>query len=94
MNDEHLLKIIDLLYNECVSSGGDGDALWYSRFYTIDRILPLVRKYNSTLKCPFKIDIQDGKTIHWGDNQEWIIITTDELVYLSSPSCIQFVLKN
>ena len=92
--NNHILKIIDLLYDECISAGGDGDAVWYSRFYGMDTILPLVREYNSKLKFPFEIQIVDEKTIHFGRNEEWIIITTDEFVYLQTPTWVQFVLKN
>ncbi len=53
MDKEHTLKIIDLLYNECFSAGGDGDALWYSKHCKIDVLLPLVEEYNSTLKFPY-----------------------------------------
>ena len=32
---QHLLKIIDLLYNECKRSGGDGDAIWFIKYYKL-----------------------------------------------------------
>jgi hypothetical protein len=82
------------LYNECISAGGDGDALWYSRFYSMNQILPLVEQYNQKLDFKFNIDIINEKTINWWRYEECIIITTDESVYLSSPSWIQFLLKN
>lgn len=92
IDEEHLTKIIDLLYNECMSAGGDGDAMWYSRYYSIDKILPLVQKYNSTLKFPLTVEHSDT-VINWYDGQEGIVITTDESVYLSCPSWVQMVLK-
>jgi len=94
MNKEHLLKIIDLLYNECISAGGDGDALWYSKYYKINVLLPLVEEYNNTLKFPFEIKKVDETTIHWGTNQEWIIITNNEDIYNTCPVWSQFVLRN
>ena len=27
---EHLMKLIDFIYHEVLSSGGDGNAFWYS----------------------------------------------------------------
>ena len=54
--------------------------------------MPLVEEYNSKLKYPFEIQITDGD-IHWGKNQEWIIITSNEEVYNTAPTWMQFVLK-
>lgn len=94
MNREHLFKIIDLLYTTCISAGGDGDALWYSKYHKIDTLLPLIEEYNNTLKFPFKIDRIDNNTIHWGINQELIIITNNEDIYINCPVWSQFVLRN
>ena len=91
-NREHILKLIDLLYHECISAGGDGDALWYSRFYDVNDILPLVQEYNSKLKFPWKIELNDNN-INWGDNQEWVTITNDEESYDLSPKWIQMKVK-
>lgn len=90
---EHILKIIDLLYNECISAGGDGDAAWYSTHYNIKDIEPILKEYNNKLQFPFKIDWQDGRTITWSDNQEGIVITNDEEEYKSWPWYIQMVIK-
>jgi len=49
INDEskkHLLKLIEFLYDEVSNSGGDGDAIWYSRFYDIKQLLPIVEEFN------------------------------------------------
>jgi hypothetical protein len=91
-NKEHILKLIDLLYNECLSAGGDGDALWYSRYYDVNDILPLVQEYNSKLKWPWKIELKDTH-INWGDNQEWITITNSEEYYDASPFWIQMKIR-
>lgn len=85
---EHLMKLIDLLYNECASAGGDGDALWYSRYYRVTDILPLVKEYNSKLKFPSEIKIIDNN-IHWGDNQEDIMITNNKDWFDTAPDWIQ-----
>lgn len=93
MDKTHLVKIIDLLYKECISAGGDGDALWYSKYYQINTLLPLVEEYNNDLNYPFEIIMRDN-SIHWGKGQEWIIITNDESVYNNCPKWAQFVLRN
>ena len=94
MNKDHIIKIIDILYNQCIFSGGDGDGIWYSRIYSINEILPLVEEYNSKLEFKFNTDIINNNTIYWWHDQECIVITTDESVYLNSPSWIQFLLKH
>jgi hypothetical protein len=90
---QHILKIIDILYNECVSAGGDGDAMWYSEYYDIDTLYPLVEEYNNSLKFPFKV-AKDELTISWYDGQEYIIITNDKKVYDERPGWSQFVIAN
>jgi hypothetical protein len=89
---KHLLKLIDFLYYEVLSAGGDGDALWYSKYYPVKDILPLIEEYNSKLK--FKWEIKgDDKNIYWGESQEGMIITNDEEVYKKSPSWQQCLIK-
>ncbi len=91
---QHLLKIIDLLYNECKRSGGDGDAIWFIKYYKLEDIIPLVEEYNSKLKFPFTFQKISDKTINWGDNQEWVTFTTDEEIYNNLPGWEQMVIKN
>lgn len=90
---EHILKIIDILYNECISMGGDGDAMWYSEVYSIDSLFPLVEEYNNSLKFPFKV-ARDELTIFWYDGQEGIMITNDKKLYDERPEWSQFVIAN
>ena len=85
---DHLTKLIDVIFHEVLSAGGDGDVLWYSRFYDINDILPLIKTYNDKLEYKWNIVVKNN-TIHWGDNQEWVIITNDENFYNTSPECIQ-----
>lgn len=80
-----------MLYNNLINSGGDGDAIWYLKYQTIDEILPLLEEYNSKLKFPFTIE-STNNTIHWGQNQEWAIITTDKELY-NACTHFEFVLK-
>ena len=75
-NRETLLKVIDLLYNSVISEGGDGDAIWYSRFYDINDIYKLIKEYNDKLKFPWELSTKNEE-IFWGENQEWIVITNN-----------------
>ena len=89
---EHLMKLIDFIYNEVLSSGGDGNAFWYSRFYNVADLLPLVKEYNDKLKFPWKVEFTE-KTINWGDNQEWAVITNDEDLYKMAPDWMQIKIQ-
>ena len=93
MREKYIEKVLDLLYEECISHGGDGEALWYSDDYSISKILPILEKYNKQLKFPFEIEVSE-LTIKWGQNQEWIIITNSKYVYSDCLNIFKFVLKN
>lgn len=87
---QHILKLIDFLYCEMLRSGGDGDAIWYSRFYDIKEILPLVHEYNDGLKYKMKVDFnEEKKLISWWDNQECVLITNNEAIFKNEPEWIQ-----
>ena len=88
----HLLKLIDFLHFEVLSSSGDGDAFWYSRYYDIKDILPLVQEYNSKLKYPWKIDTND-KTLWMHNDQESLCITNDIELYKTVPDWSQITIK-
>lgn len=90
---EHILKIIDILYSECISAGGDGDAMWYSEVYSIDSLYPLIQEYNNSLKFPFKVR-KDKLTVFCHRGQEHIIITNSKTVYAGRPPWSQFVITN
>lgn len=62
--------------------GGDGDAIWYTKENIHDLYL-LVEQYNNENNLPWKVEL-DNKEIHWGDNQEWIIITNDIKEYTNN----------
>lgn len=93
MDNNHINKIIDLLYHEVMSAGGDGDAIWYSKYYKVKDLLPLVKEYNSKLKWPWGI-VEKETSIFWGLEQEWVIITNNESMFTDAPSWTQFLLKN
>jgi len=78
-NKEHIKSLLKWLYDESFSAGGDGDALWYSRYFNVKDILPLVEEVNSTLKYPWKVELKDDTEIHWFDGQECVVITNKEI---------------
>ena len=40
----HIKELINWLIAEVISAGGDGDALWYSHYYHVDEILPILQE--------------------------------------------------
>jgi hypothetical protein len=89
---QHLLTFIKWLYDETISSGGDGDGLWYSYLYNVEDIFPLVQEVNNSLRFPWDIEIKDG-TIYWGRGQEGLIITNNKTLYDQAPSWQQILIK-
>jgi len=89
--DDGIIRILKFLYEDVKDAGGDGDALWYTRYYSIDDILEVLNVLNYPY---FKIEVSDDKkTIFWGEGQEGIVITTDESIYLNAPKWQQILIK-
>lgn len=87
---KHIFNLIDWLVQESLSSGGDGDAIWYSRFFTLEEILPILEEYNKVHpEYGWTIQNLDGRTVTYGQGQECIIITTNNNDWLTSPEWIQ-----
>jgi len=88
-NKSHIKILLSWLYEECNSSGGDGDALWYSRFYNTEDIFPILKEFNHSLAYPYKtVELIEGD-INWGQEQEWILITNKIEKLQNSPEWIQ-----
>jgi len=91
-NKEHIHNLLSLLHAEVVSSSGDGDSLWYTRYYDINDIKGLVEEYNNDHAIGWVVEINDS-TINWGIDQEWVIITSDVDVYEKSADWIQMKIR-
>jgi hypothetical protein len=88
-NKEHLKNLLNWILNEVISAGGDGYALWYSRFYNIDEIFPIVEECN---KYEWKIEKHPDRIFWWKD-QEGITITNNEQHWNDAPSWQQVMIK-
>lgn len=86
-------NLLHALHSQVISSGGDGDAVWYSRFFYVNDIKRLVYEYNQKLAYPWEIKIRDDKTFDWGNDQEWITITNDEEMFMKLPEWIELKLR-
>lgn len=94
---QRIFKLLECLYDEVMSAGGDGDGLWCSRFYDINDIFPIVEEFNNSQKYPWKItkeDDNDGTYILLtGHIQDYIIITNSEEKFLCPPEWQQIVVR-
>ncbi len=88
----HLLKLIGFLFDEVLNAGGDADAMWYSVYYDVEDLYPIIEEINSKLKFPWKLSL-GGTGINWHDHQQGILITNDEEVYKNSPSWQQILIR-
>lgn len=84
-NKTHLKHLIDFLYKEVVSSGGDGDALWYSKFFSLEDIMECCKEYTEENKLNWVFEETIDSHFNWGIDQEWITITTSKELYDSQP---------
>jgi hypothetical protein len=78
----HIKELINWLIAEVISAGGDGDALWYSHYYHVDEILPILQECKI---YDFSIDKKENSIIV-GKHQEWLIITNNQEDWNNAPS--------
>ena len=86
-NEHHVENLLNWLLDIVGSAGGDGDAIWYSLFYDVREILPIVEKLNKKVKWEIELkEKQDGRYIAWWSGQECILITNSETMWNQRPS--------
>ncbi len=90
---DHLINLIDFLVKEVVRSGGDGDALWYSRYYDVKDLKILLDQYNDQFKRPYWKVRLDGLDLFYGEGQEGLVITNDESAFDEAPDWIQIKIR-
>lgn len=81
----HILSLIEWIWNEVKSAGGDGDALWYSKYYNIKDLFPLINEFNNSQSYSFSVCELSDNEILWWDNQESIVITNDQKRWDNKP---------
>lgn len=84
---EIIKKLLDFMHKSVLSEGGDGDAFWYSRYFKLDEIEPIIREFNKENNIKWEIKM-DEDFIMWGENQEWALITNSKKQYDNSAEWI------
>lgn len=93
MDDEYRLrKLLDFLYDEVRSAGGDGDAMLYLSYFDFDWVMEIVMHWNANLEHRWNF-MRDGDIMTLYDNQEGIIITKDKNVYDNRPDWQQISIE-
>ena len=80
-----ITKLLDFLYHNVVAEGGDGDVLWYSRYFKITDILIIIQEYDDALSIDWTVKINEHGILQWGQGEEWISITNKKEVYDADP---------
>lgn len=91
-NKEHLKSLIDFLYKEVISSGGDGDALWYSKFFSLEDIMDCFKEYAQENNINWTFNETIDSHFNWGQEQEWITVTTSKDFFEKQPDWYQIKL--
>jgi len=86
-NVDDRMKFLDLLVSIVRGECGDGDAIWLSKHISISDLVILIKKYNENSGLNWQI-VKYDKYIAWGEGEQWIIITNDEMFFKSQPDCI------
>jgi len=77
----YVIDILKLLYQVTRGEGGDGSAIYLSKYTSLSDII----KYIQSLGYSEWTVINNGDDyILWGDNQEWVVITQNEEKYNES----------
>ena len=84
-NREHIKNLIRWIFNEVSSAGGDGDALWYSEYFNVEDILPLVEEVKEELGYKWNIKMGDMR-LSCSFYQEGFCITNNKKDWDEAPS--------
>jgi hypothetical protein len=73
----HIRNLLLWLNKEVMSAGGDGDAIWISKYHSIEMILPIVERLNEEEWDKWWTVESTETTIILDNHQEsWTITTT------------------
>ena len=84
-SNKHLSNLIEWLFTEVISAGGDGDGLWYSTIYTVGEIKNYVED-NNLIPKGWTTRMHDDRTVCFEKGQECLIVTNNEEVFNNRPS--------
>lgn len=89
----HIFTLLSFLHSEVMSSGGDGDALWYTKLYDLNDIFELVKEFNELNSIGWEIHHQETNQILWGKDQEGVSIIDDKSYFDGAPDWYQIKIQ-
>jgi len=92
-NKDMIFSLLSFIHKEVVSSCGDGDALWYTRFFDIKDIFELVKEFNEVNSIGWEVYQNEPYEISWGKEQEWVMIVDDKKYFDGLPDTIQLKIQ-
>ena len=95
INSEHMIIIIKWLFDEVLSAGGDGDGIWYSRYFKLENIMEFIEKENL---MPNYFDFRLVESSNepyciYSEGQESLIITNSKEMFNRRPKWQQVSLE-
>lgn len=92
MNKENNEKVLDLIFTSIISEGGDGDAVWLSKYTDLSDIITIIDEYDKKNNTGWEIQKKENYLL-WGINQEYAIITNDKNFFKSQSNNINLKLN-
>ena len=88
--NERTKELINWLFIEVIRAGGDGDGIWYSKYFDIDDLKEFIVKEN-LLPNDWKIEKRNKHYDHYVffDGQESLLITNSKEMFENRPSWSQ-----
>jgi hypothetical protein len=80
-------KVLELIRASLESEGGDGDALWLSKYTSLEVLSELIHEFADENDIDWVLE-EKGNHLLWGKDQEWVLITDDVDFFKSQPSWI------
>jgi hypothetical protein len=91
-NEYRIIKMIEFLFEEVASSGGDGDAFWYTKYFKLEQIHSIIKRINDEKDWPYSIALKEDR-IDVIRSHESIEITNSEKRFRTFPSWAQIVIQ-
>jgi hypothetical protein len=78
IKEQACIDLLVWLEKRVLGEGGDGDAIWVTKWHSIEFLLPIVMKLNETVMNNWWTITTDNTTIILDNGQESLTITTDQ----------------
>ncbi len=95
-NTNRMLLLVKFLIDEVLSAGGDGDAIWHSKYFDTKDIHRVIMTKISTspdiMPDHWSVQLMD-KSILIGGDQEWLFITNSKETFDQRPSWTQCAIQ-